>query len=63
VLLTGSIWPEADRHFTFHFNPVKVLKGTIQLGKRAALPRKIMVVVQFTVQVRSSSVHDHFTSK
>ncbi|HJP64079.1 MAG TPA: FtsX-like permease family protein, partial [Mucilaginibacter sp.] len=29
----------------------KVLKGAIQLGKRATLPRKIMVVVQFTCSI------------
>ena len=33
------------------FEPVKVLKGTIRLGKYASLPRKVLVVVQFTVSV------------
>ncbi|QHV96155.1 ABC transporter permease [Spirosoma endbachense] len=33
------------------FQPVKVLKGTIRLGRFAALPRKILVVVQFVVSV------------
>ena len=33
------------------FQPVKVLKGTLRLGKYAALPRKILVVVQVTVSV------------
>jgi hypothetical protein len=33
------------------FQPVKVLKGTIRAGRTAALPRKVMVVVQFTVSV------------
>ena len=33
------------------FEPIKVLKGTIRLGKFASLPRKILVVVQFTVSV------------
>ncbi|GAB3919335.1 ABC transporter permease [Larkinella terrae] len=33
------------------FQPVKVLKGTIRLGRFAALPRKILVVVQFTVSI------------
>jgi putative ABC transport system permease protein len=33
------------------FQPVKVLKGTIRLGRFAALPRKILVVVQFAVSV------------
>ncbi|MEZ4900863.1 MAG: FtsX-like permease family protein [Spirosomataceae bacterium] len=33
------------------FQPMKVLKGTIRLGKYASLPRKILVVVQFTVSI------------
>ena len=33
------------------FNPVKVLKGAMHQGKTASLPRKILVVVQFTCSV------------
>ncbi|MEO8405376.1 MAG: ABC transporter permease [Chitinophagaceae bacterium] len=33
------------------FQPVKVLKGTLRLGRFAALPRKALVVVQFAVSV------------
>ena len=33
------------------FQPVKVLKGTLRLGRYAALPRKILVVTQVTVSV------------
>lgn len=33
------------------FRPVDVLKGTFKAGKHSGLPRKIMVVVQFTVSV------------
>jgi putative ABC transport system permease protein len=33
------------------FEPIKVLKGTIRLGKYASLPRKILVVVQFTISM------------
>ncbi|WP_337044678.1 FtsX-like permease family protein [Emticicia sp. 17c] len=33
------------------FQPVKVLKGTFKLGRFASLPRKVLVVVQFTVSV------------
>ena len=33
------------------FNPIKVLKGTFKIGKYATLPRKALVVVQFTVSV------------
>ena len=33
------------------FNPVTVLKGTFKAGRFAALPRKILVVAQFTISV------------
>lgn len=33
------------------FNPVRVLKGTFNSGKFSALPRKVLVVTQFTVSV------------
>ncbi len=33
------------------FNPVKVLKGTMQVGKGAATPRKILVVLQFSCSI------------
>ncbi len=33
------------------FNPIKALKGTFKAGKYAAVPRKILVVTQFSVSV------------
>jgi putative ABC transport system permease protein len=33
------------------FQPIKVLKGTMKVGKFSSLPRKIMVVTQFTVSI------------
>ncbi|OYU94359.1 MAG: ABC transporter permease [Bacteroidetes bacterium B1(2017)] len=33
------------------FEPIKVLKGTIRQGKYASMPRKVLVVVQFTVSI------------
>ncbi|GAB3525099.1 ABC transporter permease [Emticicia fontis] len=33
------------------FKPIKALKGTFRLGRLAAVPRKTLVVVQFTVSV------------
>ncbi|HKZ36386.1 MAG TPA: FtsX-like permease family protein, partial [Chryseolinea sp.] len=33
------------------FQPVKVLKGTLGIGRSAGLPRRVLVVVQFTVSV------------
>ncbi len=51
VLITGLLAGSRPAFYLSSFNPVKVLKGTIQLGKQAALPRKIMVVVQFTCSI------------
>jgi hypothetical protein len=33
------------------FNPVKVLKGTFRAGRFASVPRKVLVVLQFSVSV------------
>ncbi|MEM6526005.1 MAG: ABC transporter permease [Bacteroidota bacterium] len=33
------------------FNPSKALKGSFKLGKYSALPRQVLVVVQFTVSI------------
>ncbi len=33
------------------FNPVKVLKGSFKAGRLASLPRKVLVVLQFTVSI------------
>jgi len=51
VLVTGLLAGSRPAFYLSSFNPVKVLKGTIQLGKRASLPRKIMVVVQFSCSI------------
>jgi putative ABC transport system permease protein len=33
------------------FNPVKALKGTFKAGRAASVPRKVMVVFQFTISI------------
>jgi putative ABC transport system permease protein len=37
--------------FLSSFQPVKVLKGTFKAGRFASLPRKVLVVVQFTISI------------
>jgi putative ABC transport system permease protein len=51
VLITGIVAGSRPAFYLSSFEPVKVLKGKIHVGKAAALPRKVLVVLQFSCSI------------
>ncbi len=51
TVITGLISGSYPALYLSRFEPIKVLKGTFRVGRYASLPRKILVVVQFTFSI------------
>lgn len=50
-LFTGLVSGSYPAFYLSSFNPLAVLKGTFKVGKWSATPRKVMVILQFTVSI------------
>ena len=51
TLFTGIISGSYPAFYLSSFEPIKVLKGTFRVGRFASLPRKVLVVLQFSISI------------
>ena len=50
-VITGLVAGSYPAFYLSGFNAIKVLKGTFRAGRLASIPRKVLVVTQFTVSI------------
>lgn len=51
IFITAFIAGSRPAFYLSSFKPVKVLKGSLKVGKTATLPRKVLVVLQFSCSI------------
>ncbi len=51
LFVTGMLAGSYPALYLSSFNPLKILKGSYRAGRLASLPRKALVVLQFTVSI------------
>jgi len=51
ILITALLAGSYPAIFLSSFRPVQILKGSFKVGRSASIPRKILVIVQFTVSL------------
>ncbi len=51
LLLTAILSGSYPAIFLSRFKPIKALRGGLKVGKHASLPRKVLVVFQFTISI------------
>ena len=51
VIFTSILAGSYPALYLSSFNPIKALKGTFRVGRLATVPRKVLVVVQFSISV------------